>query len=156
MHKTLRLVLIPLVVVAMTTLSGCAVGLADGSIENALESALEEATDGELDVDLDGAGGAELPKDWPSNVPVPAGDIITAASLGGLYSVTLTVAGIETAKAHAVTIANAGFTEKSSQSYETGALWIFTGGDLQVSYTYAASADEDTAVAQVTVQPLEE
>ena len=156
MHKKIRLALIPILIVAMTALTGCVAGLANGSVENALESALEKATDGELEVDLNGSGGAELPQDWSANVPVPPGDIISAATFGGSFSITVTMRDAATARAHVDTITNAGFTEVSAQTYEGGGLWILTNDRYQVGYNFAVSEDDGSTVSSMSIQKVGE
>src|SRR5690554_4129073 len=93
------------IVVAGLTLSGCANPgelLAEKAAEKAVEHAIEQgSSDGtNVDIDADGDGGmtiededgtyqmgshAQVPDDFPSELPLPDGDLMTAAATPGTW-----------------------------------------------------------------------
>lgn len=135
-------------------LSGCASGFIDGSIQEGLEDTIEQATDGQAEVDISGEGGAEIPADWPAQVPLPPGDPITSTAFGGTYFVTMRVSSLKVGLDHVAAITTAGFTIESEASSGTGGLWIFRGpGDLKVTYQVAEGEEGDgSAMVGIGVQ----
>lgn len=141
-----RTLVVSVLVIAGLSLSGCAAGFIDGSVEAGVEEAIEGQSDGQVDVDISGAGGADIPADWPSRVPLPSGEAITSATLGSSMSVTYRMSDLATAEAHVDAIRNAGFTEESSDISEIRQLWKFADGELHVTYQFMVSDESDGSV----------
>lgn len=141
-----RTLVVSVLVIAGLSLSGCAAGFVDGSVEAGLEEAIEGQSDGQVDVDISGAGGADIPADWPSRVPLPPGEAITSATLGSMMSVTYRIPDLATAEMHVDTIRNAGFTEESSENYGDNQVWVFTDAGVRVSYHFMPSDSGDGSV----------
>lgn len=147
-----RMLIVPMLVIAGLSLSGCAAGSVGGGAETGVEEAIEGQSDGQADVDISGTGGADIPADWPSRVPLPPGEAISSATLGSAMSITYRMSDLATAEAHVDAIRNAGFTEVSSEIHDDGQVWIFTDGSLRVGYNFLVSdAGDGSVVGQIDV-----
>ena len=151
---------VPVLVVAGLSLSGCAAGLLGGGVEAGIGQAIggqpgdESQADDQVGAGSDGMGGMQLPEGWPARVPLPPGELIGSATLGSVMSVSYRLPDVATAEAHVDVIRNAGFTEESSQNYAGNHVWNFTGGDLRVSYHYSLRDSGDSSImAGIDVVP---
>jgi hypothetical protein len=142
-----RVLVVPVLLIAAFSLSGCGGGFIGGGAEALVEDALESQTGGQVDLDVSGAGGADIPADWPSKVPLPPGEAIASATLGPAMSISYRISDLATAEAHVAAITGAGFSEKATQKFEDIQLWIFTDGELQVTYQFGLSDSDDGSVA---------
>jgi|GEM_PF-1706122 len=151
---------IAIAVTATLTLSGCFANPLDqitdkiGSeiAEGGAEKLIEGMTGGELDIEA-----GSLPKDFPSEVPVVDGEIISSVGMtleeGRTWSVTLKVddslAAMATAREQLV---SAGFEETLWNEAQSMTMGIFSKGEsFSVMVTGSAFDDEDHAVGyQVT------
>lgn len=75
--------LLPTTVLGLVLLSGCASPLPGGLGPGGLEEAIEQETGGEVDF-----GGSSLPADWPAELPLPAGDLVSSISSDGTQVLT--------------------------------------------------------------------
>ncbi len=99
-------------------LSACANPLeaaVEGLIEGGVENAVEGATG--VDIDVDSGSGASLPADWPSDLPVAEGRIVSALAIDGIYSVSIEATDAAAAEAGLQALLDAGFTTIAEQDY---------------------------------------
>jgi hypothetical protein len=100
-------------------------------------------------------GSGHLPKDWPSDVPVAKGDVISGASLGDaakgkIWNATIKVAGASAGDDISAQLTGAGFTNQGGGSSDDG----FTGAFQKDKYNVAVIVtkdDKDGWVANYTV-----
>lgn len=178
MKKPLRRPVVALSVLALA-LTGCG-GVSENIAERALEEAAEAGGEGDVDVDIDldgedgggisidsedgtasvDIGGGELPDDWPSDVPVIDGEIITAASSEtgseSFWSATIQTSTSVSAAAEQIEsdLRDAGFTigtEAQTSGGETGETALVSGERESMGVAvYVIGVDGDTT-AQYTV-----
>ncbi len=142
-----RFLVVPVLLIATLSFSGCGAGFVGGGVESLVEDALGSQAGGQIDLDVSGAGGADIPANWPSRVPLPEGEPIASATLGPAMSISYRLPDLATAEAHIAELTSAGFNEKATQKFEDIQLWIFTDGELQVTYQFGLSDSDDGSVA---------
>lgn len=131
-------------------MSGCSNPI-DDLIQQGTEKAIEDVATEHLgeDVDLNVGNGASLPDGWPSEIPVPNGEIAMSAKAEGGFTVTYLTDEAEAAKALQA-IALAGFTEDASMDMGEMKVNSYKNSDWQVQVTVIPdSQDGKTAVAYV-------
>lgn len=104
-----------LVALASLTLVGCANPIDEiitQGTQNAIEGAIEGAT-GNADIDINTGGGASVPADWPSEVPLPDGEVQMSVKADGSFSLTMLADAAEV-EATVERIKAAGFTDDGS------------------------------------------
>jgi len=72
-----------------------------------IEEAIEQESGGQVDLD----GDAELPADWPAELPVPEGELLTAVVIDGSHSLTIRVPSEAAAEGVVARIEALGFTD---------------------------------------------
>lgn len=80
-----------LLALASLTLAGCANPIDEiitQGTQNAIEGAIEGATEN-ADIDINTGGGASVPADWPSEVPLPDGEVQMSVKADGSFSLTM-------------------------------------------------------------------
>jgi len=82
MNRSTALRLLATAALALTVplaLSGCNAisNLIGGGVQNVVEGAVEGATGGDIDL-----GGTSVPDDFPSEVPLPSGEVLYGAAIG--------------------------------------------------------------------------
>lgn len=101
-------------------------------------------------------GTGHLPKDWPSEVPVPTGDVVSGASLGGdaakgkVWNATIKVGGPDAAAEITSQLEDAGFQSQSVGSTDQGSTAVYR----KARYDVAVVVTKDDAngwVANYTV-----
>ncbi len=126
-------------------LTGC--GVAEGLIE--------QATGGAVDL-----GGAAVPDDFPSEVPLISGDIVYGLGINGdngdkAWNVTVKVDGVDAFEQISSDLEDAGFAAQTTQSDESGAAagGAFIGENYGV--VVAVSGDDSAGwVANYTVSEI--
>lgn len=84
-------------------------------------------------------GTGHLPKDWPSEVPVIKGDVISGASLGGdpakgkVWNATIKVAGIDAAEKIRSQLMGVGFESQEVGTTDQGSTAAYKKGDYVVA-----------------------
>lgn len=104
-----------LLALASLTLAGCANPIDEiikQGTENAIEGAIEGATEN-ADIDINTGGGASVPTDWPSEVPLPDGEVQMSVKADGSFSLTMLAEAAEV-EATIERIKAAGFTDDGS------------------------------------------
>ena len=106
-------ILAPTAVLGLVLLSGCGSplpgGVVPGGLEETLEQTLEQETGGELDL-----GGAALPSDWPAELPLPAGDLMSSISSDGTQVLTYLIDDVSVGERLVADLSALGFTETAS------------------------------------------
>ncbi len=137
------------------SLTGCFANpldqITEGIVEGGVEQIIEDQTG--VDVDVDGTG-ASLPDGWPTEIPVPAGNIVASAAVDGTFFVTLETGSFADAEAGYQNIVANGFTESSSFDLGNNSK-SFTADNGTLSIAYLLAENEDgTATVQMTVTPV--
>lgn len=128
---------------AIPALAGCSV----------IETTLEQVTGGEVTI-----GGNSVPADFPSVVPLPAGDVLNGSSLETdrkVWNVTIRVADGVTFESIAAELEAAGFTAREgigTQNAE-GATGSFNNGTYEVFVGLTGQSGVGT-IANYTVTRL--
>lgn len=122
-RKTRRAFLVPAAMVLALTLTPALAACGGNPIQNVIKG----ATGGQLDI-----GGTTLPADFPKEVPLASGDIITAASFGNadegkVWNVSIKVPDLAAITGITSQLEGAGFeVVGGTASTEEGAANIFT------------------------------
>lgn len=138
-----RLAALPVAVVTLAVLSGCAPGLP--SLPNSVESIIEQATGGSVDV----GGNVNVPSGWP-NLPLPQGELISAISVDQTFSLTYTIPSAAAADALLVELASAGFSTESEADYGGFRTHILTDGVLSVTVGVMTDGEAVTLIYSST------
>ena len=123
-------------------------------VQDAVENAVEDATGVDVNVDTGADGSVSMPSDFPPEVPVISGDLLTAGSFGGMWTIVVKVgdvqAGYEDAKSK---LEGAGYTSSMDMSSD-GVYSALYGSD---KYTVMLIAEDagDGKVVSYTVTPLQ-
>lgn len=135
-------------------LSGCFQNPIEAAVERAAEETVERALEESgTDVDLDLGGDVDLPQGWPSEIPVPDGNIVSAVSVDGTFTVFIDVSGVEDGLAGLEAIKNAGFTVSYEQEME-GFRTVGLENDTY-SVLYSVVTDGDVSSVTIFVGPVE-
>lgn len=133
-------------------LSGCFQNPIEAAIEQAAEEGVERALeDSGVDVDLGLDGDVSLPDGWPSNLPVPEGNIISASTVDGAMAVIIEVGSPETGLAGIDAIAAAGYTVTFEQDIEGMRTVAFSSADYEV--VYGVLTDGEATTVTITAIP---
>lgn len=131
-------------------LSACANPLeaaVEGLIEGGVENAVEGATG--VDIDVDSGSGASLPADWPSDVPVAEGRIISALAIDGIYSVSIETTDAAAAEAGLQALLDAGFTTIAEQDYGVELRsWVMEREADGFTMSFSTSESDGVVLAQ--------
>lgn len=143
-------------VFSLGLMTGCG---ADVIAERATEKALEGAADVDLDADGDGgikietdegslSVGQKLPDDFPDDVPLPEGEVLSGMSMAGKgWTVSLAVEGVPDDVAPEVKsmLESAGFEIEATT--EAGGMTIFTA--TKDTYALTVSVADDNGATNV-------
>ncbi|WP_155990579.1 hypothetical protein [Paraoerskovia marina] len=123
-------------------LGGCANPLdelSESGVEKIVEEGLNSADgEGDSDVDLGIGGSADLPDDWPAEIPTPAGNVVMSTKIDGSWtaSISTDTAGVE---AYLAELESSGFV--SGDEIDLGGM---------TSATYSASGPYAVTVSSIT------
>ena len=123
--------------VIMFGVSGCFQNPLENLVEDAVGGAVENAIEQELggeDAEVDFSGDVSLPSDWPAEIPVPEGEIISAMTLDGTYTIVTTVASAGEAEKTLQELLDAGFTTVFEQASEGMMFYGLENSSWSVQY----------------------
>lgn len=132
-----RLAALPVAVVTLAVLSGCAPGLP--GLPTSVETIIEQATGGSVDV----GGNVSVPGGWP-NLPLPHGELIAALKVDQTFSLTYKLESAAAADALLADLAGAGFSTEGDADYGEFRTHILTDGVLSVTVGVMTNGDEVT------------
>ncbi len=102
-------------------------------------------------------GSGKLPGDFPSDVPVIKGDVLTGASLGSgskkAWNVSIKISSIDDFDTIVTELTGAGFTQADGGTAKTsdGATGLFSKGDFNVAVVVAKGDEKNPFIANYTV-----
>ena len=129
-------------------LSGCFQNPLEAAVERAAEETVERALEESgAEVDLDLTGDVSLPDSWPSEIPVPDGNIVSSAAIDGTFTVVIEASSVEAAVAGIAAIENSGFTLTYEQEMEG----LRTAGLENETYSVLYSVLNDGEMTTVTM-----
>jgi hypothetical protein len=108
---------------------------------------------------LGSAGTGKLPKDFPSEIPVAKGDIVTGVSLGvgaeRVWNVSVKVSGVDAFTSIESDLKGAGFSEPDGANVQdaSGVTAAFQGSKYDVAVVIVKADDKTGWVADYTVTP---
>ncbi len=108
---------------------------------------------------LGSAGTGKLPQDFPSDVPVAKGDIVTGLSLGAgadkVWNVSIKVSGVDAFSSIESELKGAGFSEPDGANVQdaSGVTAAFQGSKYDVAVVIVKPDDKTGWVADYTVTP---
>lgn len=124
----------PITVVAAAAiavgLSGCFGNPVESVIESTVEEAVEGATGVEVDVDTDG-GGATLPADFPSDLPMPEGKLISSLAVDGTFVLAFEVTDQNAGANLAQQFKDMGWVEEAAADMGELKTWVYFDGDAR-------------------------
>jgi len=127
-------------------LSGCANPideLVQQGTEQAIEKAVEDATGGQVDIDT--GSGASVPTDWPTEIPVPDGEIqLSAKNPDGMVLAVLAAAGSQDTVI--ADLESAGYTIASDVNTGDARMVILEGAAWNVMLTIAPDTSDSSKV----------
>lgn len=106
---------------------------------------------------LGSVGSGKLPSDFPSDIPVIKGDVITGASLGSgskkVWNVTVKISTVDDFDTIVTELTGAGFTQSDGGTVKSAdsATGLFTKGDFNVAVVVAKGDEKNPFVANYTV-----
>lgn len=112
-----------------------------------VEELVEQTTDQAVDV----GHAAELPDDWPADVPVPDGALFSAISVDGTHSLSYMVAEADAAERLVEDLIAAGFATESNADFGGLSSYGLTRSDWQA--TVGVLGDEGEFVLSFTITP---
>lgn len=169
--KVLRLVLAVSLVLGALALAGCQ-AIAEKAAETATEKALEAGTGNKVDikdegVTIEGEDGSttsisqsgEVPKDWPSDVPVYEGTIKASASgaqsgagdQGYVISLVTPDTPADVVAWYAKELTAEGWTKESEASVPDGAVYAAKKGARAVNVIAAGGGTDPDGATTVTI-----
>lgn len=122
-----------------------------GGIENGVEDAIESQTGEKTDISV---GDATLPDNWPSDVPVPDGEISFSVGTGDSSNIVITLPDQATALALVEQLKTAGYDViaelmLSENSYQYG----LKNDKHTIALLWETSADDGAVTLNYTVTP---
>ena len=105
-------------------LSGCFGNPVESIIESTVEEAVEGATGVEVDVDTDGSG-ASVPADFPSELPMPDGKLISSLAADGTFILDFEVSDDTAGAAFAQQFKDMGWTEEAASDMGEFKTWVY-------------------------------
>jgi hypothetical protein len=130
------------------TLTGCFGNPLESFTEGAIENIIEDQTGVDIDVDGNGSG-ASLPDNWPADVAVPDGTIISSMAVDETFTTSIQVSDEAAAQAGLDALINSGFESESTM--DMGALKINTLGDADRVISYSWTVDEESGEVFVSM-----
>jgi len=139
------------------SLSGCFANpleqLTEGLIGGLVEGGIEQLIENETGLEIDFGGGAGLPSSWPSELPVPQGEILVSGSSNGTSSIAMNTT-LALAEAGVAELLNNGFTIVQEQSIGEGAtVYILESDRYNVSYAWGVGSGDGVVFLQYGVTP---
>jgi hypothetical protein len=101
-------------------------------------------------------GSGKLPSDFPSDIPVVAGDVVSGASIGSgdkkVWNVSIKVSGLDAFDTINTELTGAGFTAVDGKTSTTAkvAAGVYTKGDYDVAVVVTAGGGK-TVIANYTI-----
>ncbi len=123
----------PLALATVLTLS--LTGCFANPVESIVEQVIEAQTGVEVDVTADGTG-ASLPGGWPTEVPVPAGNIVASFAIDGNYSATIELPDDNAGQAGLDALISAGFAVETEADFGGLKSYVLTGTGWTVTYAW--------------------
>lgn len=121
-------------------------------VQDAVENAVEDATGVDVDVDTGADGSVSMPSDFPSDVPVISGNLVSAGSFSGMWSITVQVNDVESAYNEAKSkLESAGFT--SSMDIASDGTYSGAYGNAKYSVLLFGEDGSDGKIVSYTVAP---
>lgn len=137
------------VVVGLTACANPLESAVEGLIEGGVENAVEGATGVDVDVDSGSGSGASLPADWPSDVPIAEGRIVSALAIDGIYSVSIETTDAAAAEAGLQALLDAGFTTIAEQDYGVELRsWVMEREADGFTMSFSTSESDGVVLAQ--------
>lgn len=142
--------------IVLIGLGGCANPidqLSESGVEKLVEKGVEAGSDGEGDVDIGVGGSADLPDDWPAEIPAPDGDVVMSTKIDGSWtaSISTDAAGVESYMAE---LEGMGFT--SGDQIDMGGMKSATytdSGPYAVTVSSLGDENESEVIMSVMVLP---
>lgn len=136
--------LIPITIVGSLVLAPALVGCG----MNPLESVIEEVTGGNVDI-----GGTSIPEDFPAEVPLIDGELISAFSIGTgaekVFAVMLKVSDASAADAIGSQLEGAGFSLELDQAASGAASYAYTNANFAVLVAVTEDGNKGWAASYV-------
>jgi len=138
-------------VAVVSALAGCFQNPIEAAIDRAVTEGLTESVEQQIEaetgaeVDL-GLGGS-LPDSWPTNIPVPSGEITSSLAADGDFYLGVTVADEGAARAGLESLKSAGFEQTLEQNADGFFLYGLSDGTHDVTYSWADDGAGGIAVS---------
>ena len=146
----------PITVIAAATiafaLSGCFANPVESLIESTVEEAVEGATGVEVDVDADGSG-VSVPADFPSDLPMPDGKLISALAIDGTFILAFEITDENAGATLAQQFKDMGWTEEAAADMGELKTWAYFDGDARVVSIGQIDGEGVATQLQYTVSP---
>lgn len=117
--------------------SGCFQNPLENLVEDAVGGAVENAIEQELggeDAEVDFSGDVSLPSDWPAEIPTPDGEIISAMTLDGTYTIVTNVASVADGEKTLQELLDSGFSIVFEQASEGMTFYGLENSSWSVQY----------------------
>ncbi|MEV8267830.1 hypothetical protein [Microbacterium sp. NPDC076911] len=137
-------------------ITGCAnplEQLVQGGIQEGIEQVVEEAAGGDVDFDVDAGGGASVPDSFPSDVPLPPGDLMASFSAAGSYQLTYSIDSLDQVSAFADSLIADGYEVVSESDMGEMKIWALQNDKWLV--TLGSFDAEGESGLSYTVSPVE-
>lgn len=131
--------------VLLGAVSGCANPI-ESAVQEAAEGVLEESMsggNGDSEVDLGISGSASLPEGWPSEIPVPNGDPVSAIKTDKGFSVNFRVDLAESERIVSQ-FPGSGFTEETVTDMGEMKAYSFAGSAWRVQLGVILDEDDES------------
>lgn len=129
-----RTTLAALAVALLLPLSACASGPGAGTT-GALTGAGAGGEEQQVPSSEGGGGGsASVPEDWPSDLPVPDGEIIYASTQNSSVTIQMRVSDLDAASAYLQAMQDAGYVVTYELPSDHGGTWALEKEDRDVTY----------------------
>lgn len=140
-------ILVPSTLLGLVLLSGCASPLPGGLGPGGLEEVIEQETGGEVDF-----GGASLPADWPAELPLPAGDLVSSISSEGTQVLTYRIDDPSVGERLVADLESLGFTTTTTSDMGELVATVLDRDGWMVTVGWV-SGDEDGVVLNYSSGP---
>ena len=139
------------------SLSGCFANpldqLTEGLVEGLVEGGVEQLIEQGSDLDINFGEGAALPSDWPTELPVPQGEILISGSSDGTSTIAMNTT-LAFAEAGVAELQNDGYTIVQEQAIGDGAkVYILENDRYTVSYAWGDGGENGVVFLQYGVTP---
>jgi hypothetical protein len=145
-----RHIAVPLAIV----LAVSSVPVLTGCFGNPLQGAIHAATDGKVNL-----GGGSLPSDFPKDVPVVSGKVISGLGIGSgkkeVWNVTIQIPGADASGKIKDQLTGAGFKVQESGTSDAGSSIVATSKVYGVLVVTTKDSSKGYWVANYTVSPAD-